>query len=202
MRLRLPDGLINVACLCQSVDKVSKRALACPAKGVSMAADAKFDVSLSVQARSLWGKSDYGVGESWLPLYVHMADSAGVASRLWDSWVPRSTKGIIARAFDGDETLAQSLFVLLAAVHDIGKAITRVCLAKASVVCYICLGVISNKWLPSLLPRILSPYGPAPFLGLFCFRSLPNDFFAFPGALIRRFLTTASIIRCFITRSL
>ena len=60
MRLRLPDGLINGACLCQSVDKVSKRALSCPAKGVSMAADAKFDVSLSVQARSLWGKSDYG----------------------------------------------------------------------------------------------------------------------------------------------
>jgi CRISPR-associated endonuclease/helicase Cas3 len=104
------------------VDKVPKRVPLCPVKGVGMAADAKFDVSLSVQARSLWGKSDYGVGESWLPLYVHMADSAGVASRLWDSWVPRSTKGIIARAFDGDETLAQSLFVLLAAVHDIGKA--------------------------------------------------------------------------------
>jgi CRISPR-associated endonuclease/helicase Cas3 len=87
-----------------------------------MAADAKFDASLSYQARSLWGKSDYGMGECWLPLYVHMADSAGVASRLWDSWVPRSTKRIIARAFDGDEMLGQSLFVLLAAVHDIGKA--------------------------------------------------------------------------------
>jgi hypothetical protein len=32
----------------------------CPAKGVSMTADAKFDASLSYQARSLWGKSDYG----------------------------------------------------------------------------------------------------------------------------------------------
>ena len=31
-----------------------------PAKGVGMAADAKFDASLSYQARSLWGKSDYG----------------------------------------------------------------------------------------------------------------------------------------------
>lgn len=59
MRLRLPDGLINVACLCQSVDKVPKSP-PCPAKGVSMAADAKFDASLSYQARSLWGKSDYG----------------------------------------------------------------------------------------------------------------------------------------------
>lgn len=35
-----------------------------------MAADANFDAPLSDQARSLWGKSDYGVGESWLPLYV------------------------------------------------------------------------------------------------------------------------------------
>lgn len=87
-----------------------------------MAADANFDAPLSDQARSLWGKSDYGVGESWLPLYVHMADSAGIASRLWDSWVPRSTREIVARALDGDEELAQSLFVFLAGVHDIGKA--------------------------------------------------------------------------------
>ena len=77
---------------------------------------------LSGQARSLWGKSDYGVGERWLPLYIHMADSAGVAARLWDSWVPRSTREIVARALDGDEALARSLFVFLAAVHDIGKA--------------------------------------------------------------------------------
>lgn len=108
--------------MCQSVGKVSKGVVACPAKGVSMAADANFDAPLSDQARSLWGKSDYGVGESWLPLYVHMADSAGIASRLWDSWVPRSTREIVARALDGDEELAQSLFVFLAGVHDIGKA--------------------------------------------------------------------------------
>ena len=30
----------------------------CPAKGASMATDEEFDVSLSDQARSLWGKSD------------------------------------------------------------------------------------------------------------------------------------------------
>lgn len=78
--------------------------------------------ALSGQARSLWGKSDYGVGESWLPLYVHMADSAGVAMRLWDSWVPRSTRDIVSRAVDGNESLSRSLFVFLAAVHDIGKA--------------------------------------------------------------------------------
>lgn len=77
---------------------------------------------LSEQERSLWGKSDYGVGEEWLPLYVHMADSAGMADRLWDEWVPPSTRNIVARAYDGDVSRARSLFVFLAAVHDIGKA--------------------------------------------------------------------------------
>ena len=124
-------GICDSACLtallmsraCAKVwTRFPKGVLACPAKGVSMAVDAKFDASLSYQARSLWGKSDYGMGECWLPLYVHMADSAGVASRLWDSWVPRSTKEIVARALDGNGTLAQSLLVFLAAVHDIGKA--------------------------------------------------------------------------------
>ena len=78
--------------------------------------------TLSEQGRSLWGKSDYGVGEEWLPLYVHMADSAGVADKLWDEWVPPSTRDIVARAYDGDLSRARSLFVFLAAVHDIGKA--------------------------------------------------------------------------------
>lgn len=35
---------------------------------------------LSVQARSVWGKSDYGAGELWLPLWLHMVDSCEVAA--------------------------------------------------------------------------------------------------------------------------
>jgi CRISPR-associated endonuclease Cas3-HD len=82
--------------------------------------------SLSAAARSLWGKSDYGEGECWLPLYVHMADAAGVAGRLWDRWLPKATRGIVARAVggadDGDDALARTLLVFLAGVHDVGKA--------------------------------------------------------------------------------
>jgi hypothetical protein len=47
-------------------------------------------MSLSQQAMSIWGKSDRGEGVSWLPLFVHMADSAGVAQKLWDEWLPRA----------------------------------------------------------------------------------------------------------------
>ncbi|MFX9165697.1 HD domain-containing protein, partial [Acinetobacter baumannii] len=36
-------------------------------------------LALSAQARALWGKTDRDVGEEWLPLYVHMSDSALVA---------------------------------------------------------------------------------------------------------------------------
>lgn len=77
---------------------------------------------LSAQARSLWGKSDYGEGEQWLPLYLHMVDSAYVARRLWDQWLPECTKRTIARSTFNNEPLAKSLFVFLAGVHDLGKA--------------------------------------------------------------------------------
>ena len=77
---------------------------------------------LSRAARSLWGKSDYGMGEEWLPLYVHMHDSACVAGALWDAWVPRSTHAMIERALGPNAASARSLVVFLAAAHDIGKA--------------------------------------------------------------------------------
>ena len=78
--------------------------------------------TLSKQASSLWGKSDYGEGEQWLPLFVHMLDAAGIAGRLWNRWVPEGTRGIVADALDGDTELARKTFVFLAGIHDIGKA--------------------------------------------------------------------------------
>lgn len=44
-----------------------------------------------------------------------------IASRLWDSWAPMSTREIVARALDGDRyACAVAIFVFLAGVH-IGK---------------------------------------------------------------------------------
>ncbi|MEL5959398.1 type I-E CRISPR-associated protein Cse1/CasA [Streptomyces sp. CLV115] len=51
-----------------------------------------------------------------------MADSAAVAGRLWDAWVPESVKALVAEALPGGAADARRLAVYLACVHDIGKA--------------------------------------------------------------------------------
>lgn len=79
-------------------------------------------IKLSNAARSLWGKSDFGMRQAWLPLFVHVIDSSLVAQRLWDEWLPLSTKRMLSRALSRDEQLIRALFVFLGATHDIGKA--------------------------------------------------------------------------------
>ncbi|MBT1182145.1 CRISPR-associated endonuclease Cas3'' [Bifidobacterium sp. CP2] len=78
------------------------------------------ELSLSDGARLLWGKTDRLDGSRWLPLYVHMADSIGMAERLWDHWIPDGTKAVLIRDV-ADESLARRVYLLLAGVHDIGK---------------------------------------------------------------------------------
>ena len=98
------------------------------------------NIGLSRQAMSIWGKTDRQDGESWLPLYAHMADSIAMAERIWDHWVPDGTAAIIRRSVEGGcpesvgtdartdtsasdgADLAKKTYALLAGVHDIGKA--------------------------------------------------------------------------------
>lgn len=81
---------------------------------------------LSAAARSVWAKTgrdpDTHEVRSWMPLSQHLDDTAEVAGRLWDEWVPRSVRGVIAAAVDGDEGRARRLLSWLAGVHDVGKA--------------------------------------------------------------------------------
>lgn len=76
---------------------------------------------LSPAARTAWGKHDRAT-EEWLPLWRHMADSAAVAGRLWDSWVPENVKALVAEQLPQGAADARRLAVYLACVHDIGKA--------------------------------------------------------------------------------
>ncbi|WP_432066333.1 CRISPR-associated helicase Cas3' [Streptomyces sp. C10-9-1] len=69
----------------------------------------------------MWAKHDHD-SDGWLPLWRHMEDSAAVAGRLWDGWLPLSVRTLIAGALPGGESDARQLVVWLAGVHDIGKA--------------------------------------------------------------------------------
>ncbi len=72
-------------------------------------------------ARTVWAKHDRAT-EKWLPLWRHMADGAAVAELLWDHWLPRNVKELVAEPLPEGEADARRLCVWLAGTHDIGKA--------------------------------------------------------------------------------
>lgn len=87
--------------------------------------------ALSQTARLLWGKTLCNSADAWLPLYVHLSDTAATAELVWQRWVPASTKRVIAGAIiqaggaESESTalhLAKRLFLACAALHDVGKA--------------------------------------------------------------------------------
>lgn len=77
-------------------------------------------------ARVLWAKKSVTeVGDLWLPLHVHMSDSAETARFIWSYWVPEGTKKAISSGIspsEEDEDLAERVFSFLCAGHDLGKA--------------------------------------------------------------------------------
>ncbi|WP_455771110.1 CRISPR-associated endonuclease Cas3'' [Streptomyces halstedii] len=76
---------------------------------------------LGPAALTVWAKHDRPT-DGWLPLWQHMTDSAAVAGRLWDEWVPRSIRKQVADVLPGGADDARRLAVWLAGTHDIGKA--------------------------------------------------------------------------------
>ncbi|GGV90842.1 CRISPR-associated helicase Cas3' [Streptomyces massasporeus] len=69
----------------------------------------------------MWAKHDRET-DGWLPLWRHMEDSAAVAGLLWDEWLPRGVRRLVAEALPLGEADARALAVWLAGVHDVGKA--------------------------------------------------------------------------------
>ncbi len=57
-----------------------------------------------------------------MPLWRHLDDTAAVAGRLWDEWLPESVRRVVAGSVDGDHDRARRFAVWLAGVHDVGKA--------------------------------------------------------------------------------
>ncbi|WP_368491893.1 HD domain-containing protein [Parafannyhessea umbonata] len=56
-----------------------------------------------MRQRGRCGASRITARGCWLPLYVHLADAAGVVSRLWDCWLPKATREVVARAVGGED---------------------------------------------------------------------------------------------------
>ncbi len=89
--------------------------------------------NVSGKYRILMAKAHQETEELWLPLWMHLRDTAGIIKKLVVKWVPES---VFSSAGLGYEDFL-STAVFLAAVHDIGKAtsifqsmITRFCPAK------------------------------------------------------------------------
>ena len=78
------------------------------------------DANLSNAAKALWGKKSRE--GDWLPLYIHLSDSARVANKLWNLWISDGVRDIVRHGV-GSEDDAERLFIFLAAAHDLGKAI-------------------------------------------------------------------------------
>ncbi len=74
---------------------------------------------LSRVAQACWGKYSKA-DEDWMPLHRHLTDTAGVAGRLWDEWLPEHVRSVIAGHLDDGQ--ARILVSWLAGVHDLGKA--------------------------------------------------------------------------------
>lgn len=82
---------------------------------------------LTKQSLTVWAKSGYDpTRQRWLPLWLHLLDSAAVAEHLARKWLGPTIQNLLSDQLEvGDSQLAIEEFALLASwiagVHDIGK---------------------------------------------------------------------------------
>ena len=70
---------------------------------------------------ALWAKKEKDA-PNWLPLDVHLMDTAEIAKKLWRLWLPDSIKRVITSSIEGSEQDAEKLIYFLCVSHDFGKA--------------------------------------------------------------------------------
>lgn len=76
------------------------------------------DTVLSEEGKSLAAKTNFADNSQWLPLWMHMKDTAQIMQRLIQNWLPPAVR----RAIGLEEELAVNTACFLGAVHDLGKA--------------------------------------------------------------------------------
>lgn len=80
-------------------------------------------MSIEEISKCLWAKISFD-GTSWLPLHIHMRDSADVSEYLWKNWLSESTRKLISTSMmlEYDDVKLLQFIRFLAASHDLGKA--------------------------------------------------------------------------------
>lgn len=84
--------------------------------------------TLSVAARSVWAKTGHSElsiessPDQWLPLWRHLDDTALISEKLWDNWLSANAKHQLQEDLGASEEKAKQFFMLMAGVHDVGKA--------------------------------------------------------------------------------
>ena len=98
------------------------------------------------QYQYLMAKTGRGTEREWLPLWMHLRDTAGIMKKLVKKWLPN----LVFTATGLNEEQFLSTAVFLGAIHDIGKAtsyfqsiITQACPPKYEEI--ISMGFIVNK---------------------------------------------------------
>lgn len=75
-------------------------------------------------ANAAWAKTDTRNFDSglWLSVSQHLCDSMLIADQVWDGFIARQTKTMLARQFESDnDDIIRMLYMFLCGVHDIGK---------------------------------------------------------------------------------
>ena len=70
---------------------------------------------------ALWAKKQKDA-PYWLPLNVHLKDTAEIAQKLWSEWLSDSVKRVVIDSIKGSEEDAIKLIIFLCVAHDFGKA--------------------------------------------------------------------------------
>ena len=67
------------------------------------------EMVLSSPARSLWGKLALDGNHCWLPLWMHLADTAEIVALLWMHWLPPHTKELVVQGIVVQESQTSQL---------------------------------------------------------------------------------------------
>ncbi|WP_454300229.1 CRISPR-associated helicase Cas3' [Salana multivorans] len=75
--------------------------------------------------RLVWAKAPNpkpGEQRWWSPLHTHLTDTGAVVRLVWDEWLGRPARSVVAADCGGDHDIAREIAALAGALHDIGKA--------------------------------------------------------------------------------